>query len=245
MPKNPLKLKIGYLYPDFLQSFCDDANVEIFAKRAKWRDIDVQIQTINANDKISASRFDFYYIGGNRADALDLALPYIRQNKDELKIASMSSIPMLAVNMGYLVFGNFFQFHNCPQREGLGILDVDTITSKKLLRGNIIGTCAFLGNKTVMGFENHTTATYLREDALPFITIQKGFGNNDKDKEEGARSYNTIGTYLSGPILAQNPHFCDFLIAAALRIKYKCKIPITRLKDDIEWYSHNYILDLK
>ena len=245
MSKNPLKLKIGYLYPDILQSYCDDANVEIFARRAKWRDIDVQVHAINANDKISASRFDFYYIGGDNADALELALPYIEQNKDELKVASMASVPMLAVNMGYLVFGNFFQFHNCPQREGLGILNVDSVTGKKYFRGNVTGTCSFLNGKTIVGFENHGTTTYLKDDAVPFITLQKGLGNNGKDKTEGARAYNTIGTYISSPILAQNPHFCDFLIAAALRVKYKCKIPITRLKDDIELYSHNYILDIK
>ena len=65
MPKNPLKLKICYLYPDILQSFCDDANVETFVKRAIWRNIDVQIDKICANDRITASKYDFYYIGFN------------------------------------------------------------------------------------------------------------------------------------------------------------------------------------
>ena len=235
MPKNPLKLKIGYLYPDILQGFCDDANVETFSKRAKWRDIDVQIHTICANEKITASKFDFFYIGGNSAEALNIAMPFLKQNQNELKTASMSSVPMLAVNSGYLAFGNSYQLRNFPKQDGLGILNVDSVVNKKYLRGNVVGTCNFLNNKTVVGFENHTIATFLKKDTVPFLTLKKGFGNNEKDKGEGARVYNTIGTYISSPILAQNPHLCDFLLAVALRVKYKSKIPLTRLKDDIEW----------
>lgn len=245
MPKNPLKLKVAYLYPDILQSFCDDANVETFVQRAKWRDIDVTVHNICANDKVQSARFDFYYIGGNNIDALNIVLPYIKQNEDELKVASMSAVPMLAVNSGYQVFGNYFQLHNSPKMEGLKILDVNSIANKKYFRGNIAGSCSFLNNRTIAGFESHGIATYLKDNVAPFLILQSGYGNNGKDKTEGARINNTIGTYISGPLLAQNPHLCDFFISNALRIKYKCRIPLTKLKDDIEWYSHNYILESK
>jgi len=245
MPKNPLKLKVAYLYPDILQGFCDDANIEAFTRRAKWRDIDIKVHLINANDKVQSSRYDFYYIGGNNTNSLNLAMPFIKQNEDELRIATMSGVPMFAVNSGYQAIGNFYQLHNSPQQDGLGILNVESVANKKFFRGNVIGNCNFLSNRTIVGFENHGIATYLKDGVVPFLTLQTGFGNNGKDKTEGARMYNTIGTYLSGAILAQNPHLCDFFIAVALRVKYKCKIPLTRLKDDIEWYSHNYILEMK
>ena len=77
MSSNPLRLKIAYLYPDILQSFCDKANVEVFCKRAAWRDVDIQVYEINANDKISASKFDFYYIGGSNTSAMENALKYL------------------------------------------------------------------------------------------------------------------------------------------------------------------------
>ena len=242
---NPLKLKIAYLYPDVLQGFCDKTNVEVFCKRASWRDIDVQVYEINANEKISASKYDFYYIGGSNLSALEDGLKYLQQNEQELKVASVSQVPMLAVNCGYLLFGNFYQMHNKTQIEGLKILDVDSIVGKKQHYGNIVGICEFLKNKTVVGFENHGMLSYLKMGASPFLTIQKGQGNNGRDKTEGARFNNVVGTYITSPILAQNPHLCDFFLATALRIKYKCRIPLTPLCDDIEWYSHNYIIDLR
>ena len=59
---NPLKLKIAYLYPDILHGFCDRANIDAFVTRAGWRDVGVQVFEINSNDKIQATKFDFYYI---------------------------------------------------------------------------------------------------------------------------------------------------------------------------------------
>ena len=125
----------------------------------------------------------------------------------------------------------------------LGILNVDMMSGKEHHYGNVVGNCEFLKNKTVVGFENHGILSFLKPGVAPFLTLQRGLGNNGKDKTEGARVNNIIGTFLTSPILAQNPHLCDFLISAALRIKYKCRIPLTPLTDDIEWYSHNYILE--
>jgi len=243
MSNNPLKLKVAYLYPDILQSFCDKANVETFATRANARDIEVQIVEVCANDKFVASKFDFYYLGGSNTQDLELALKYLRQNEAELVSANMSNVPMLLVNCGYILFSNFYQLHNQMQVQGLGILNVDMMSGKEHHYGNVVGNCEFLKNKTVVGFENHGILSFLKPGVAPFLTLQRGLGNNGKDKTEGARVNNIIGTFLTSPILAQNPHLCDFLISAALRIKYKCRIPLTPLTDDIEWYSHNFIIE--
>ncbi len=245
MSKNPLKLKIAYLYPDILQSFCDLANVQTFIQRAKLRNIEVNLQEISPNDKIQATKYDFYYIGGSNLNMIDYALKFLLLNKEELKVASLCSVPILAVNMGYMLLCNSFQFNNRTKTPALGLLDVEAIEGKKFYSGNIYGTCEFLKNKTIAGYENHSMLSYLQKNVAPFITLKKGFGNNNKDKTEGAIFNNTIGTYLTSSLLAQNPHLCDFLISTALRIKYKCRIPLTPLCDDIEYFSHNYIIETK
>ena len=245
MSYNPLKLKIAYLYPDILQSFSDEANIEAFVMRSKWRDINVQVNYIKTNDRIQSSKYDFYYIGGSNIINLEDALMQLKDNELELKTSISANVPMLAVNCGYMLMGNYYQLHNQSQIEALGILNVDSIAGKSHHWGNVIGTCEFLKNKTVVGFENHGILSYLKEGVAPFLVLQKGHGNNGRDRTEGARHNNTIGTYISSPILAQNPHLCDFLIATALRVKYKCRIPLTPLTDDIEWFAHNYILDSK
>lgn len=245
MSKNPLKLKIAYLCPDILQGFCDKANIDVFIQRAKERNIEISLNEIYANDRVQASKYDFYYIGGSNTQALEDALKFLKRNEEELKIAAYSNVPMLAINCGYQLFGNSYQLHNQAKVEGIKIFDIETYTGKNLHYGSLIGVCPFLRNKTIVGFENHGMVTILKSGVAPFLILQKGKGNNGKDKTEGARFNNVIGSYLTSPILAQNPHLCDFFIAVALRIKYKCKIPLTSLCDDIEWYSHNFILEAK
>ena len=245
MQSNPLKLKVAYLYPDILQGFCDESNIETFCSRARSREIDVSVHEVMAHTKIQSSKYDFYYIGGSNIQALEYALSVLKENKDELHTAANAGVPMLAVNCGYQLFGKSYQMHNKAKIEALGILDVYSIISKKISYGSVYGTCAFMKNKIVVGFENHKMSTYLNEKVVPFLTLKKGKGNNLQDKTEGARYKQVIGTYLSSPLLAQNPHLCDFFIACALRIKYRCKIPLMPLCDDIEWYSHNFLIDGK
>ena len=245
MSKNPLKLKIAYLYPDILKSFCDKANIDVFIQRAKKRNVEVSLHEIYANERVQASKYDFYYIGGSNTQALDYTLSFLEKNKEELKIAAYSNVPILAINCGYQLFGNSYQLHNQTRKEGIKILDVDTITGKNLYYGAVVGVCPFLRNRTIVGFENHGMITHLKSGVAPFLILRQGKGNNGCDKTEGARFNNVIGSYLTSPLLAQNPHLCDFFIAVALRIKYKCKIPLTSLCDDIEWYSHNFILEAK
>ena len=79
MCANALKLKIAYLYPDILHGFSDLANVETFVTRARWRDIDVQVNYINSNDKVQSSKYDFYYIGGTNTRNLEHALYFLQQ----------------------------------------------------------------------------------------------------------------------------------------------------------------------
>lgn len=245
MSKNPLKLKIAYLYPDILKSFCDKANIDVFIQRAKKRNVEVGLHEIYANERVQASKYDFYYIGGSNTQALNYTLEFLKKNEEELKIAAYSNVPMLAINCGYQLFGNSYQLHNQRKTEGIKILDIDTNTGKNLYYGALVGVCPFLRNRTIVGFENHGMVTFLKSGVSPFLILRNGKGNNAKDKTEGAKFNNVIGTYLTGPLLAQNPHLCDFFIAAALRVKYKCKIPLAPLCDDIEWYSHNFILETK
>jgi len=64
--------------------------------------------------------------------------------------------------------------------------------------------------------------------------VLKGFGSNDKTKEEGAIYKNSIGTYLHGPILSKNPELADYLITKALEIKYVKQIKLEELDDSLE-----------
>jgi len=245
MSKNPVKLKIAWLYPDVLQGYSDEVNVEAFYKRAKWRDIDIELIKVKTDDLISASKYDFYYIGGTNTQNLSIAQKYLSYNAQELKVAASANVPIFAVHCGYLLLSTSYQLNDEIQARGLDILSASAIEDDDRHCGYIAGSCAFLDDKIIAGFENHNLVSYLSFETRPFLTLIKGDGNNAKDNTEGAVFNNTIGTYIQSPILAQNPHLCDYLINEALKVKYKCEVPLSPLIDDIEWYCYNYLVEAK
>jgi CobQ-like glutamine amidotransferase family enzyme len=69
------------------------------------------------------------------------------------------------------------------------------------------------------GFENHGGRTSLSAGQAPLGRVLHGNGNDGRSGFEGARSGNTLGTYLHGPLLPKNAWFADWLIATALGIE--------------------------
>jgi lipid II isoglutaminyl synthase (glutamine-hydrolysing) len=91
------------------------------------------------------------------------------------------------------------------------------------------------GARVLAGFENHGGRTRLGEGQQPLGRVLKGFGNDGRSGVEGARSANTIGTYLHGPLLPKNAWFADWLIARALGVRPQELAP---LDDEIERRTH-------
>jgi len=74
-------------------------------------------------------------------------------------------------------------------------------------------------SELLVGFENHSSRTYLGPTACALGHVVVGQGNNG-DGLEGVRLGGAIGTYLRGPCLPRNPALTDFLIRTALLRRY-------------------------
>jgi CobQ-like glutamine amidotransferase family enzyme len=91
------------------------------------------------------------------------------------------------------------------------------------------------GAQILAGFENHGGRTFLGDGEQPLGRVLKGYGNDGRSGMEGARSANTIGTYLHGPLLPKNVWFADWLIARALGMHPS---ELSPLEDAIERLTH-------
>ena len=238
MQNTPLELRIAHLYPDLLNIYGDFGNVLALEKRAKWRDINVEVVHITSGATINADDYDLFFAGGGQDTQQILAANEFLKNANELSRAAYTLKPMLAICGSYQLFGKYYTTGDGQKIRGISLLDVSTSAGKKRFIGNVTAICDFLPVRTIVGFENHSGVTYLGEKVKPLFKIKVGNGNNGMDKTEGARYKNVFGTYLHGPILPKNPHFCDYLLELALNAKYRCKIPLLPLDNSIEYYAH-------
>lgn len=243
LQQTQLKLSLAHLYPELLNIYGDFGNVLTIKNRCEWRNIEVEITNINIGDSINPEKYDFYFIGGGQ-DKQQIAVSQEMQvQKNALHDAMNNNAVFLGICGGYQLFGKYYQPHNGSRLMGIGLLDIYTIAGDKRFIGNVTAKTDFTIPKTLVGFENHSGLTYLQGETQPLAKVEIGAGNNDGDKTEGARFKNVFGTYLHGSFLPKNPHFADYLIKLALEKRYKDKIELPKLNDELEMQAHISLLN--
>ena len=61
-----MELNICHLYPDILNLYGDRGNVTCLKKRLEWRGIDCNVEGVSIGDKLEASKYDLFFIGGGQ-----------------------------------------------------------------------------------------------------------------------------------------------------------------------------------
>ena len=234
------ELRIAHLYPKLLNLYGDMGNIITIKKRCKWRGINVTVNEIGIGDSIS--EHDLYFIGGGQDKQQQEVAQELFKHKDFLHKERDNGAVFLGICGGYQLFGHYYQPFEGDKLIGISLMDAYTVAGKKRFIGNVTVETDFLTPKTLVGFENHSGLTYLQGETKPLGKNTVGNGNNGQDGFEGGRYKNVFGTYLHGSILPKNPHFADYLIKLALEKRYKEKIELQKLNDELEIKTHNSLV---
>lgn len=240
-----MELNVCYLYPELLNLYGDWGNILALKKRCEWRGIKFNIKTISLNQRLEIEKYDLFFIGGGQDIQQKVVSKDLNKKAPLLKKAAEMNKVFLAICGGYQLLGKYYQPFSEKKIKGVGIFDAWTEGSHYRCIGNILIESKIENQKIkIIGFENHSGQTYLGKNCQPLGKVIKGFGNNIKDKIEGARYKNCFGTYLHGPLLPKNPQFADYLISLALSQKYKKPIKIKKLDDSLENLAFEKVLKL-
>lgn len=245
MDSSNLTINIAHLYPKLLNIYGDWGNVLTIKKRCEWRGIDVNIDSIDLNDSIDISKYDFYFMGGGQDTQQIAVSKELQKHKASLQDARDDHAVFLAICGGYQLLGHYYQPHNAEKLSGISLLDAYTVAGDTRFIGNVTAHCDCMEPQTLVGFENHSGLTYLQGETVPMANVVTGNGNNGKDKTEGARYKNVFGTYLHGSFLPKNPHFADYLIKLALKKRYKEDMELSPLDDTLETEAHKALTGKK
>ena len=126
---------------------------------------------------------------------------------------------MLMICGLYQLFGEYFETVDGSRLDGIGVIGAYTVGQEVRMIGNLTEHSTDFGD--IIGYENHSGQTFLREGVQPLGTVDAdSTGNNGEDHTEGARVNNVIGTYMHGSLLPKNPAIADFLIRTAAERRY-------------------------
>ncbi len=239
-----MQINLVHLYPNLMNIYGDQGNIDTFIYRSKKRGIKINLIKISTKDVLKSGSFDLLFAGGGQDKQQLIVEKDLQTKKNVLLKASQNNIPMLTICGTYQLFGKYFKPFKRPKLKGIGIFDAYTTASNTRKIGNLnIKLTNPISSKSnqLIGFENHSGNTYLGKHLQPLGKVINGFGNNGKDKTEGAVFGNTIGCYLHGSLLPKNPHLADFLIEKALANKYS-KVKLAPLDDTLEWQAHQQMI---
>jgi lipid II isoglutaminyl synthase (glutamine-hydrolysing) len=233
-------IRVGHLYPDYLNIYADRGNIAVFARRASTRGLELEVNAIGLGEDVRPGDHDLYYVGGGQDREQALIAADLAAKGAALREAVAGGAAALAVCGGYQLFGRFYRDRYGGDLPGAGVFPLETYAGERRMIGDVLLECSFTGEqRTVAGFENHAGRTILDERAEPLGRVIAGFGNDGQSGFEGCRVGRAVGTYLHGPLLPRNPWLADWLLAQAAAHRAGGQPPVFEpLDDELEAAAH-------
>lgn len=211
------ELVLVSLYPAEMNIYGDQGNVRALTRRIRQFGFIPRVIELNIGDDMP-EHVDIV-IGGGGQDSGQVRVAHdLQRHRKALNRLAVEGTPMLMICGMYQLFGHEFTTAGGERLPGIGVLDVTTTGSDVRMIGNVVVSSNDFGE--IIGYENHSGDTVVGSASSPLGTVIVGAGNNPRDKSEGARSHNVIGSYLHGSVLPKNPELCDFLVATAAINRY-------------------------
>jgi lipid II isoglutaminyl synthase (glutamine-hydrolysing) len=224
-------IRVGHLYPEYLNIYADRGNIAVLAGRAAARGHELEVVPIGPRDPVPPG-IDLFYVGGGQDREQELIAPDLASKREQLEEAVGNGAAFLAVCGGYQLLGRSYRDTNGAELPGVGLLPLHTVAGEKRMIGDVLLECPWAG-ETLAGFENHAGRTILDPGAEPLGRVVSGFGNDGVSGFEGCRAGRVYGSYLHGPLLPRNPWFADLLLSEALG-----GIELEPLPDELERAAH-------
>jgi CobQ-like glutamine amidotransferase family enzyme len=250
MDNHRVRIRIGHLYGDIMNTYGDWGNIVALTYRAQQRGIAISVANISMGDQFDADDYDCFFFGGGQDQGQEIVATDLPRIQESIKAAIERGVPLLAVCGGYQLLGTHYATTTGTDIPGAAILPVDTVAGNQRMMHNLVVainpvmTIDRSQGATLVGFENHSGQTHLHEGTQALGRVIKGSGNNGQDQTEGVLYKHAIGTYLHGSCLPKNPHLADWLLGKALQSR-NIEFTLDPLDDVLEWRAHRTAAALK
>jgi lipid II isoglutaminyl synthase (glutamine-hydrolysing) len=213
-----VRIRVGHLYPEYLNIYADRGNIAVLARRAALRGHELDLEPIGPGAPLRAGEHDLLYVGGGQDREQSLIAPDLAAKGAEIREAVAGGAALLAVCGGYQLLGRGYRGRDGSPMPGVGLFGHETVAGPTRMIGDVLLECELDKGvaQPLAGFENHAGRTLLDRGAEPLGRVVHGFGNDGESGYEGCRLDRAIGTYLHGPLLPRNPWLADWLLAQAL-----------------------------
>ena len=130
-------IRVGHLYPDYLNIYADRGNISVLARRAAWRGHELLVTALGLGDPIVPGEHDLYYVGGGQDREQLLVAEDLVTKAGALQKAVGGGAAALAVCGGYQLLGRGYRGFHGEDMPGIGLLPLETVAGERT------GNCRF------------------------------------------------------------------------------------------------------
>jgi CobQ-like glutamine amidotransferase family enzyme len=173
---------------------------------------------------VSLSDVDLVFIGGGQETGQTHVAADLAARGPALRDLVEQGAAVLAVGGGFQLFGNVHVTASGREIPGIGVFDASSSAGLERHTGDLRVEAVLDGPTApapvvLSGYQDRQGVTELGACARPLGTVVEGEGG--QPAHEGAVYGQAVGTYLHGPVLADNPALADHLLRAAVRHRYR------------------------
>ena len=179
------QIDIVSLYPKDMNIYGDSGNVLTVERRLALYGYEPRIHAINQNDPWP-DHADIILGGGGQDNGQRKIIEDLFRRADLLRSLAQDGVPMLMICGLYQLFGEYFETVDGSKLEGISIIGAYTVGRDVRMIGNLTETSEQFGR--IVGYENHSGQTFLREHVRPLGSVDAdGCGNDHRLPEPCGR----------------------------------------------------------
>lgn len=233
-------LHILWMYPDVLHLHGDRGNVMALARVAGLMGAAAETRRADSlREPLDLQWADILYFASGELKRMPAVISALMAQKEALDRYVAAGKMIVAIGNSAAILAQWTKKTDNAKFTGLKLLD---ITCRQC--ANVFGDDLWFetaGGLQAIGCQIRILDIKLGRDQAPLGRVRYGYGNNNQDKTEGARSGNIIASNCQGPLLVKNPRLAARWIHDALAVRGVGLSP--ELNDaDVEWEDKSFAL---
>ena len=168
-----MRIRVGHLYPDYLNIYADRGNIAVLTRRAALRGHELEVTGVSVGDTLHPGEHDLLYVGGGQDREQALIAPDLAAKGGAILEAAVGGAAVLAVCGGYQLLGRGYHDRHGGDLPGVGLFAHETVAGERRMIGDVLLECELEpgARQTLAGFENHAGRTRLDPGAEPLSAL--------------------------------------------------------------------------
>ena len=131
-------LRVGHLYPEYLNIYADRGNIAVLTRRAEARGHELTVEPVTLETALVSGAHDLLYIGGGQDREQAMIAPDLAERAGAIRESVETGAALLAVCGGYQLLGRGYRGRDGSWLEGVGLFPHETVAGDTRMIGDVL-----------------------------------------------------------------------------------------------------------